>query len=69
MNSIVWVFIILTQGHMLEVGGFKDEETCNSTREQIKIQREAIGFGDSKERTYMLTKHFETTKCFMLWKK
>lgn len=66
----VWVFLVLTGGHMIEVGGFIIEETCNNTREQVLIQREAIGHGPTYNgKVYELTKHYETTKCFKVWKK
>ena len=56
----VWVFLILTNGHMIEVGKFKDEATCEATRKEVIVQRNSIG--------YELTKHFEPTKCFQVWK-
>ena len=68
--SMVWIFLVLTNGHIIETGGFQDEETCNSTRNEIIVQREAIGH-DPKVygKPYMLTNQFEATKCFQVWKK
>jgi hypothetical protein len=67
--GMVWIFLIVTNGHMMEIGKFQSEEVCEQTRKEVIIQRTEIGY--PKEMTkdgYILTKYFETTKCFKVWK-
>jgi len=66
----VWVFLVLTNGYMLEVGKFQNEENCETTRKEVIVQRSTIGYGSNStlKDTYLLTRYFETTKCFQVWK-
>lgn len=70
--TIVWVFLMLMNGHMVEVGGFQSEESCDTTRKEIVIQRAKLGYGGEEKnahtREYILTSYFETSKCFKVWK-
>lgn len=69
MTSI-WVFLILMNGHIVEIGGFYSEADCDSQRKEIIVQRASLGYGDSIRPGpgYILTNYFETTKCFKVWK-
>lgn len=69
--TAVWIFLVLTQHNMIEVGKFVNEETCENTRKELLIQRTLLGYGTGSSKDsngYILTKYFETTKCFQVWK-
>lgn len=66
--TTVWVFLIIMNGHIQQVGGFTNEVDCENTRNEVIVQRTEIGYGNSSLRPYILSKHFETTKCFKVWK-
>ena len=61
----IWIFLVLTQGHTIEVGGFVSEEECNVARKEVVVQREAI----NKEKSYIIAEYLGTTKCIQVHKK
>jgi len=69
MSNVVWVFLVLINGHISEIGGFENEVTCEQTRQEIIVQRQEIGYGTGLGKPYILNKQFDTTKCFKVWKK
>lgn len=67
-----WVFLILLNGAMTEVGGFDSESTCEATRKEIVIQRTNLGYGRDSTvagKPYIMAEFIETTKCYKVWKK
>ena len=66
----VWVFFILSQYGMTEVGKFSSEESCESQRQELIIYRTTLGYGGRSNGggPYTLTKYFETTQCMKVLK-